>query len=431
MIKTFILTSKHISWDSYFWNIVSSFLSAFQSVIFLMVVTRTTGLSDAGIFTLAYADANLFVFIGKYGVRNYQVSDVNQEYSFWDYKMARYISISAMVLAAMVHLFYQWVFQQYSWKKAMAVLLMCCFKVPDALEDVYFGEYQRKGRLDIAAKCMSIRLIASIGSLCIVFLATRDLVFSLTIAVIVSFAVMELFLKWSVCLFDMGDCFSWRFVGMILKKCFPLSVGLFLSQYIGNAPKYAIDMQLNDVMQACYGFLFMPVFVIGLFSSMIYSPVIHRMAGYWAAREMKLFLRQVLLQVLSVTIITALCMMGAYVAGIPVLSVLYSTDLSRYREELCILLLGGGFLALAGLLNVLVTIMRYQNYLLAGYVLVAVTAWLLSSKTVEKGGMLGAAWLYMMLMGALVILFAMIFTHVIVKEYKRKGRHDFYGEMER
>ena len=45
-----------------------------------------------------------------------------------------------------------------------------------------------------------------------------------------------------------------------------------------------------------------------------------------------------------------------------------------YKTELLILLLGGGFLGLSGLLNTMITIIRFQNSLLAGYGIIAAAA---------------------------------------------------------
>lgn len=60
-METFLNQSKNPVRDSYIWNMAGSFLLAFQSVIILMVLTRICDLSEAGIFTIAYANANLFL----------------------------------------------------------------------------------------------------------------------------------------------------------------------------------------------------------------------------------------------------------------------------------------------------------------------------------------------------------------------------------
>ena len=72
-IKTFLLNDKNIEKSSYIWNMMGSLFMAFQSVIMLMILTRTVGLVEAGIFTIANANANLFLTVGKYGMRYFQV----------------------------------------------------------------------------------------------------------------------------------------------------------------------------------------------------------------------------------------------------------------------------------------------------------------------------------------------------------------------
>lgn len=70
-LRKYLITSNNIERDGFIWNMVGSMLTAFQSVILLMILTRTVGLINAGIFTIAYANANLFLNIGKYGMRNF------------------------------------------------------------------------------------------------------------------------------------------------------------------------------------------------------------------------------------------------------------------------------------------------------------------------------------------------------------------------
>ena len=72
-LRSYLINSKNIQKDGFIWNMVGSILNAFQSVMLLMILTRTVGLINAGIFTIAYANANLFLNIGKYGMRNFQV----------------------------------------------------------------------------------------------------------------------------------------------------------------------------------------------------------------------------------------------------------------------------------------------------------------------------------------------------------------------
>lgn len=414
----FLVQSNNSQRDSYIWNMLAGMLFAFQSVILLVILTRTVGLVDAGIFTIAYANASLFLLIGKYGVRNYQVSDAKKQHSFGDYRRARIITVGAMFLVSAGYLAYSSFANAYSLEKSLIIFLMCIFKMPDAIEDVYFGEYQQRGRLDIASKATACRLGLTIAVFAAAVIFTKSLLIALLVSTVLSFIIMILFLKWTSVVFEMNFSVDNASVKQILQNCFPLFAGAFLSQYIGNAPKYAIDAQLSDDLQACYGFISMPVFVIGLLSGFIFSPIIHKMSEHWTKRRFNIFLKRTLIQIGIVILITVICIIGAWLIGIPVLSLLYNTDLQAYKKELLVLLVGGGFLGLSGLLSTIITIMRFQKALFWGYSAVSLCALILSNQVVASYGMIGAAWLYTALMASLFVFFVVIFMVGLMRRPK-------------
>mgnify|MGYP007046735274 FL=1 len=138
-IKAFLLKDQKIERDSFIWNMAGSMLMAFQSVIMLMILTRTLGLKDAGIFTIAYANANLFLTVGKYGMRYFQISDMKGQFSFVNYRMSRVVSSLAMMVTAGLYTAYAAMSNGYSAEKTQVIIWMCLFKVVDAVEDVYHG----------------------------------------------------------------------------------------------------------------------------------------------------------------------------------------------------------------------------------------------------------------------------------------------------
>ena len=138
-------------------------LMAFQSVIMLMILTRTLGLVEAGIFTIAYANANLFLTIGKYGMRYFQVSDVKNQFTFAEYRVSRVVTSLGMLGVSAAYTLYASVSNGYTMEKTQVIIWMCLFKVVDGIEDVYNGLYQRKNRLDVASKMLTLRMIFTIA----------------------------------------------------------------------------------------------------------------------------------------------------------------------------------------------------------------------------------------------------------------------------
>lgn len=410
--------------STYLWNTASGLLMAFQSVIMLMVLTRVTDAATAGVFTIAYANANLFLNLGKYGIRNFQVSDVDEVYDFRTYHNARIVSTVAMIVFGGAWLFWSALKVGYSTEKSLTVIVMLLLKAVDAYEDVYHGNYQQHGRLDVAAKVLTLRLLSLIVVFAGFILGMRSLLVPLAITTMFTAAFFVIETLWVRRRFglptdmssaakgssDRGKAYS---VGTgtvigLLKDSFPVFLATFLLFYIGNAPKYAIDTAMDDAAQAYYGYIAMPVFVVGLLASFIYNPIIGSLAEDWAGGRAARFGKRLGVQSLLIVLITIVCMVGAWILGIPVLGALYNTNLSPYKGDLLVLLAGGGFLALVTLFTTGITIMRKQSRLTLGYVAVSVAAALFSPMAVETAGIDGASWIYFALMAALTLWFGVL-----------------------
>lgn len=404
---------------AYLWNTASGLLMAFQSVIMLTVLTHVCDMVAAGIFTLAYANANLFLNLGKYGIRNFQVSDVDEKYDFQSYLIARLISVAAMIVLGTAWLVWSAATVGYPLEKSLTIFMMLIFKAIDALEDVFHGNYQQHGRLDVGAKVLTLRMVTMIGLYAGLITVSHDLLLSLTTTTVFTglFFVGETLwvrnkfgLPTSTHTLADNANTALRRAGSLLKESFPVFLALFLLFYIGNAPKYAIDATLDDTAQAYYGFIAMPVFVVGLLANFVYNPIIASLAEAWSAGYRQKFARRFTVQIILIAGITIVCVGGAWLLGIPVLNLLYNVELEPYKTDLIILLVGGGFLATATLFTTGITIIRWQRKLTLGYVVVAVLAFSASPAAVSAAGIDGASWIYLVLMAFLSIWFGAVFA---------------------
>ena len=403
---------------AYIWNTASGLLNAFQSVIMLMVLTHVCDVTTAGIFTIAYANANLFLNLGKYGVRNFQVSDVNEKYEFAPYHAARLISVLAMIICGAAWTLWSALTVGYTLDKTLIILMMLIFKAIDAYEDVFHGNYQQHGRLDVGAKVLTFRMITMIVLFAGLLIITHNLLLSLTITTVFTSLFFIAETVWakrkfrlpagSIKLPAKGALTQQAFA--LLKECFPVFLATFLLFYIGNAPKYAIDAVMDDAAQAYYGYIAMPVFVVGLLATFIYNPIIGSLSEDWVAGRANRFAQRFALQVLIIIGLTVACVLAGWLLGVPVLDLLYNADLAAYRIDLVILLVGGGFLATATLFTTGLTIIRWQNKLIPGYVVISIAALLLCRPAVQLAGIDGASWIYLILMAALTLWFGIVFA---------------------
>ena len=388
------------------WNTASGMLNAGQSALILIFISHRLDMETAGIFTIAYALANLFFMMGKYGIRNYQVTDVYERYAFPEYLRSRVYSCAGVILLMLLYLAVQVARGAYSPSKALIVVFISLWKLVDAVEDVYYGMYQQKGRLDIGARCYTLRLGFSTVVFCLLIFLKLPFLLTTAMVMLVSILGAGFFISKTYPGFGIKkQRIENPHVMQLMRICFPLFVGYSLSTFVGNSPKYMIDWYLTEEVQAVFGYIMMPAFVILVLSQVIYQPIIKDMGELWAAGNKKKFNAYVIRQYGIVAVLTGVVVLGGSLLGIPVLSWFYNTDLAPYKWEFIILLIGGGVYAVSNFLLVPLTTIRFQQCVAFGFGIVTVLSLALGKYFVTGYGVMGAAILYLLLNSVLAIFF--------------------------
>ena len=101
------IKKENVDKQSVVWNIMSSGLNSVVSMFLLLVVTRVSGVVDAGIFSLGFSTSQMMLTIGNYGMRNYQATDIENKYSFGIYRSSRIITNILMLGATVVFVLFK------------------------------------------------------------------------------------------------------------------------------------------------------------------------------------------------------------------------------------------------------------------------------------------------------------------------------------
>ena len=422
-IVKFLEKTNNIKRSSYTWNALNAIISALQNPVILLVITRTNGVYDAGVFSIAFAIATLMLYVGLYGLRRFQSSDLDEKYSFSEYHGMRILTCSMMIFISIIYCIYGMIFTGYSMEKALVIFMICIVKVCQAYSDVYHGCMQQKGRLDVATKSYSIRYGLEMAAYAAMLVITHNLLLSTAAFMAASIAGLiftSVNAGRNYCTYR--PSFNRTKIKALAIEGFPLFASLFLNMYISNAPKYAIDAFLTEEIQAIYNMVFMPAFVVMLIANFIFNPILTTYAELWleSTRESIAKLKkQIRKQMLFILALTVLGLAIAATIGIPVLSVIFGVDLAGYKMELCIVMLGGGALAYATYFSTVITVIRLQKTLIVCYGIIALAAKLLSKFFVLGYGIAGAAGMYAFLMTILAAMLFGITWHEIRKESMR------------
>ena len=396
----------------YLWNTAASLMSSLAVVIMGVAIVRS-GATDSfaraqyGLFTLALAIGQQYQTVGLYEVRTFHVTDVRRRFDFGTYLSTRLLTCLVMVGLIASH---SWTASTKEPYPAFTVIAaMALLRIFDAFEDVYYSEFQRSGRLDIAGKACFARIFTTTFLWSGLYWFTQDLLTS----TLITFAVTCVVLIVAYGLpargvFPLLPSLNVRGVAGILWECLPLFVAAFLNQYLANAPRFAIHAALGDEELGVFAIIYMPAVAINMLSLFVFRPLLTRMALRWTEGKRGEFFSIVRRGLLTTAGAFAIVAAVTYMIGPPLLTLVFGTDVSGYVGELMVLVLAGALNAASVILYYALATMRRLRAVLAVFVTAGATAYLLAPALTRSLAMMGASLAYAATMGLLALLFALV-----------------------
>ena len=396
----------------YLWNTAASLMSSLAVVIMGVAIMRS-GATDSfaraqyGLFTLALAIGQQYQTVGLYEVRTFHVTDVRRRFDFGTYLSTRLLTCLVMVGLIAYH---SWTASTKDPYPAFTVIAaMALLRIFDAFEDVYYSEFQRAGRLDIAGKACFLRIFTTTFLWSGLYWFTQDLFTS----TLITFAVTCVVLVVAYGLpargvFPLLPSFNLRGIAGILWECLPLFLAAFLNQYLANAPRFAIHAALGDEELGVFAIIYMPAVAINMLSLFVFRPLLTRMALRWTEGKRDEFfaiVRKGLLTTAGAFVIVAAV---TYAIGSPLLTLVFGTDVSGYVAELMVLVLAGALNAASVILYYALATMRRLHAVLAVFVVTGATAYLIAPALTRSYAMMGASLAYAATMGLLALLFTAV-----------------------
>lgn len=378
-------------------------MAAAATVIMLLVVTRVLGTSSAGVFALALTIGQQFQMLGAFEVRPFHATDVGERFGFGTYHASRLYTSLLMIAGVAAYA----LIAGTTATDALLIMLIACLRTFDAFEDVFHGELQRRGHLDLAGRAYFWRTLITTVAFSGLVMATRDLLLSCVLTLVISLvALIALNLPVSRAVFSLRPNFGPGPVLELLRLCLPLAIGASLSVFLMSAPRLGIEHFLSREDQAEFAILFMPALVINLLSLVLFKPLLTRMATHWVDGDVTAFTRVVRNGLVAVAGASILTLTVSWAIGLPLLSFIYGVDLVGRQSALLILVVGGALNATGVILYYALVTMRQQRAVFIGYVAAAATVALLSWLLIPRLGMLGAGVAYGGAMGLLAMVFA-------------------------
>lgn len=371
------------------WNALGSTMYGLNSFIMLSLVSRVGTVEEAGCFGIAFTTAQLLYIIGLFGVPHYQMTDYTERFRFSTYAKVRVLSCVLMLIccgASVALLGFSGVKRVYTFSLTLLMLL-------NVVGELYQSLFFQKNRLDLSGSALFYRTLWPLILFCAVGLLTKNILLAVTVQIAANLVITVYY----------ALRFAPRFVSnppavtqkedtaaALIRDCFPLAVGLFLTNVVINMSKYGIELIGDDTAQGYYNMIFMPAQVINLCSQFMFKPYLNHYSVLLAQKKIADFFSLMKRHLLLVAGLTLVCCAAAYFLGITVLGFLYGKDLFNLEIPLTLVIFGGGIFAGSQLFFFLLVILRQQKKILVIYVVAVPLSVVLSLTLTYFLGILGA-----------------------------------------
>ena len=370
--------------------------------VLTVVVTQLVGVELAGMFSLAFVTGSLLMILANYGVRTFQISDLDEAHTFSDYQVNRWITCAVMLVVG-------WIYcsiRGYAGEMFVISMGVYVYKMVDGLADVYEGRLQQKDKLYLAGISQAFRSVVVLVVFSVALFITRNVGVSciaMAVSACASFVVLTLPLAiWET---PKSKRATTQSVIALFKQCAPLFVALFLYSLIDNMPKFVMEGVLSYDNQLYYNALYFPAMGILLTAQLIYKPMLVKMAAVWADPDKRKRFDLIIVVMIAVIVgITAVVALVMGWIGITVMSFLYGVDFEQFRGLCFIMLAAGGVTACIDFLYQVVTVLRQQKTVTKLYLITFGFSLFVPTLLVNFTGLPGSVIGYLIVMMILLVL---------------------------
>lgn len=410
-------SEKKLFLKNFIWNSLGTGINSFNSLFFLIIVTRVNDIQTAGIFSIAYATATILYTLAMYSGRLCQVTDIENKIKDKDYIANRALTCFIMLIGATGFL----LIKQYTSFKTTIFALLAIFKGLEAFSDILYGIMQKNDILYKSGQSLTLKGFVGIIAFLIVDLITRDLRLACLTVIIVNIVVLIAFDYFLITrkLIDKENKVNKSNVLSILKSEFFVFVNSFAGIYVLNAPKYAIDSFLTEDIQAIYGYIMMPATVMTLFTQFIVMPFLGKLKEMYEKKLLKEIEKITGKIKLIVVAFGAFAVLAAFLLGPEFLGLVYGLDLTAYRMNLCVIIGSYIFYAISYINLVTLTTIRHTFIQSVIYVISMLIAYIGSTILVQNFGINGATFSCTTTLAVQFILYTTATKVIMYKERKK------------
>lgn len=395
-----------------------------QWLMTVLVVRLSSDYHDAGVLGLAMTITAVFYIIACYGMRSFQVSDIQKEYRDQEYILSRVFTTAIAVVGCAI---YVWV-EGYSDRGTFGpIMIYMLYKGLEAASDVTYGIFQNEDRFDYICISMCTKGILSLILFAVLLSTGMTLNTALMAMVAVALATF-LFLDLRWCHKFVTPMLIWDkrtlCQTMHLLRSSALMVVLLIAQpLLMSIPRLFFEKNFSTELLGIYSSVSSPTVIISTFVSCAMMPYLPMFAQYYQERKKKNLYRLTFGAMTFALGFGLICLVGGAILGEWGLTFLYGEGLRDYVDILLLVIVVTTLSAVTMCLNSLFIALRKLMLLSATLLFGCGICYVITPYFVTRFAMRGITYALIISQGIQILLGTLLgiyFISQISNEHKGK-----------
>jgi O-antigen/teichoic acid export membrane protein len=402
--------------QNFSWTFVGNIIYAASQWGILVVLAKFGSPEMVGQFTLGLAVTAPVILFTSLQLRQIQATDVHQKYLFGDYLGLRLIATILSLLAISVII----LTAGYRWETSLVIFVIGLSKIIESISDIFYGLFQSRERMDRIAVSLMIK-----GPLSLLMLAIgiyiSGTVLGGTIGLVVTWAAVLIFydipngiaiLRASASAHKntaeiahsthrLQPRFNFLVLHNLVGISLPLGVVMMLISLNANIPRYFIEHHLGERELGIFSALSYLMVAGTIVVSALGQSASPRLAKYYAAGRSKDFQSLLFKLVVMGTLLGAVSVSIAAIAGEQVLAILYRPEYAKHGYLFVLLMVAAGIGYIASFLGYGMTAAQYFRVQMPLFTIVTGISALVCFLLIPSQGSIGAA--IALIVGAIVL----------------------------
>lgn len=386
--------------NSIIYNTIGTFFYFFCQWAITVLVVKLGGYSNGGILSITISMTNIFYMISMYGVRNFQVSDIRNDYKDGDYLFLRVITSLVSVIFFIFSLFYF----KYETTIQMCMIIYIFFKLGESVTDLNFGFFQKYNFYKEIGISYIIKGISTLLIFSVTLYFSQNLLLTLFLETLILWAFIIIYdfrkLKGKLDLKIKKEK-----IFPLLKICFPLMLYTLILPYLNFITRYQIEQFFGTEELGYYSAITMVIVVISTLFGSIFVIIIPKISSMYKENMRKEIVKLILKINFAIILFTIVSILGAIILGNTIFSILFTKTIEKYMYLLIPTIITSSVLAILNYLSTILISFHDLKFVLIANLIPAIFCTLTIKIFIQQYEMLGSLYslILSMIIGILIV----------------------------